>query len=278
MMHKVSIHNNGEFVEFIVNRSKLVIGRDYEVKNTIIKMFLNKFNKVGNSDYCENNYSNKLMIDEEDISISDYDFFYVNSRFNLNDDLKLGTKSLSLRYLNALFDNIEYEDTFQTVNILLTDLIENLISDEESSIMPNIGFQMTKKYLIKLIEMSFLKDDEEINNYDLSLKEKISLQLNLIKTITKTSNKRIIILYDSPFLDVKDYDLINTISDISILLIESTNVNVCKDFYLSDFFHIDLLDDNSIYEVCFEDNDNHITIGEMKDKLVREYLIPRIFK
>lgn len=278
MMHKVSIHNNGEFVEFIVNRSKLVIGRDYEVKNTIIKMFLNKFNKVGNSDYCENNYSNKLMIDEEDISISDYDFFYVNSRFNLNDDLKLGTKSLSLRYLNALFDNIEYEDTFQTVNILLTDLIENLISDEESSIIPNIGFQMTKKHLVKLIEMSFLKDDEEINNYDLSLKEKISLQLNLIKTITKTSNKRIIILYDSPFLDVKDYDLINTISDISILLIESTNVNVCKDFYLSDFFHIDLLDDNSIYEVCFEDNDNHITIGEMKDKLVREYLIPRIFK
>lgn len=278
MMHKVSIHNNGEFVEFIVNRSKLVIGRDYEVKNTIIKMFLNKFDKVGNSDYCENNYSNKLMIDEEDISISDYDFFYVNSRFNLNDDLKLGTKSLSLRYLNSLFDNIEYEDTFQTVNILLTDLIENLISDEESSIMPNIGFQMTKKYLIKLIEMSFLKDDEEINNYDLSLKEKISLQLNLIKTIKKTSNKRIIILYDSPFLDVKDYDLINTISDISILLIESTNVHVCKDFYLSDFFHIDLLDDNSIYELCFEDNDNHITIGEMKDKLVREYLIPRIFK
>ena len=106
MMKKVSIKNLNDKIDIIVNNTKYVCGNDYEAKDKIKKVLINTFNRVSASEYGKNNNKTELLIDDEPISLNDYMFFYIDTNFDLNQDIKLGTKSISLEYINSLFDNI----------------------------------------------------------------------------------------------------------------------------------------------------------------------------
>lgn len=275
MMKKISIKNLNDKIDIIIDNVKYVCGNDYEAKDKIKKVLINTFNRVSLSDYGENNNKSVLLIDDEPISLNDYMFFCIDSNFDVIQDSKLGTKSLSLEYINNLFENIEYTDEYQTINNLLIDFLENIIEDTESLIKPNIECILTKKLLIKLIEFRFLYEDYEINNFDLTLEQKIMLQLKMVKQISLNTTKKIILLVDCPFVSKGIKNLIENMNATSIVLFEKVVKEYIPDLLILDDIRIDTLDENAIFELCNSDEKSYLNIVTMKEKLMENYLFTR---
>ena len=275
MMRKITIKNLNDKIDIIVDKFKYVCGNDYEAKDKIKKVLINKFNKMAQSEYAEDNYSTEVLLDDEPININDYMFFCIDSSFDLVQDIKLGTKSLSLEYINALFDGIEYTEEYQTINNLLIDFLDDRIEESDYIIKSSIECILTKKLLIKLIELNFLNDDNVINNYDLSLEERIMVQLNMIKEISSKTNKKVLILLDSPIVSKTIKEALTNINAIIIVLFEKIEQDKYNDLLILDKIRIDTLDDNAIFELCNNNTSTFLSIEEMKEKLMKDYLIPR---
>ncbi len=275
MMKKITIKNLNDKIDIIVDKIKYVCGNDYESKDKIKKVLINKFNKISQSDYAEDNYISEVLIDDEPIILNDYLFFYVDSNYDLLQDSKLGVKSISLEYINALFENIEFTEEYQTINNLLIDLLDKQINDSDYLIKSNIECTLTKKLLTKLIEFSFINEDNKINNYDLTLEQKILIQLNMIKKISIKTNKNIILLIDCPVITKSIKEVIGNIDATSIVLFERIEKDNFKDLLILDNIRIDTLDDNAIFELCNNCKTTFLSIEEMKEKLLNDYLIPR---
>ena len=99
-MIKLTFKNDHIF-DMIIDKVKYVYNDDLLQYWTIKKAFFQMINKKQKSEYAnENNIFPALYIDDE--AANKYDeFFFVNSNFDIDDDFKLGTKSLVLRYLNT---------------------------------------------------------------------------------------------------------------------------------------------------------------------------------
>lgn len=275
MMKKISIKNLNDKIDIIVNNVKYVCGNDYEAKDKIKKVFINTFNRVSSSEYGENNNKTDLLIDDEPISLNDYMFFCIDTNFDLNQDIKLGTKSISLEYINSLFDDIEYSDEYQTINTLLMDFIENNIEETDDLIRPNIECVLTKKLLIKLIEFRFLYDEFEINNLDLTLEQKIMIQLKMINQISLKTTKKILILVDCPIISKTIKHMLEKLNVMSIVLFEKIAREYVPDLLILDDIRIDTSDENAIFELCNSNKNAYLNIVTMREKLMENYLFSR---
>lgn len=272
-MHKFTIINNKK-IDILVDKLKVIIGNDYEAKDKIYRVIVNFFNKLSLSDFAkENNQEINFYFDDSPLRIADFDFYLVSDFFDIDLDSKLGLKSISLSFLNKLFENVEYNEEFNTINTLLNDMLDDLLIDVDIKFKPLLEATLNKKTLIKLLNYSFLQDESTINNYDLSLKDKIIIQLEMLSFISKKSEKKNLILLKIPYLDDEIMKLINKINGYLLILVENVktivmNNDIC---ILNDNNIIDLADDNAIFELCNNSN-SYLTIKEMKEKLITDYL------
>lgn len=276
-MNKFTILHKNKQIEIIIDSIKYIIGNDYYIKDIIEKTFINFFNKNVGSEYSkEHNYAHMVLFDEEPLNIKDFDFYYIDSNFDLETDIKLGSKSLCLAYLNSLLMNIEYNESFQTATILLQDIFDNIEIEYDCNIRPIFTIELVKKNLIKLLSIEFLKDDLVINNYDLDLFERIKLQLEMIKRISSTSCKRVIMILKLGFLDTKILNIIETIPGFKFIFFETTNVQNIKEVLLvnNDIF-LDTLDENKLFELS-NDYSLHLSLEEFKNKILSNYLNEKV--
>ena len=276
-MNKLTIINNSQIINIILNKTKYICGNDYATKDMIIKVLINSFNKISDSDFAiENNTTSKIKYDDEDINNSDFNFYCVTSFFDLNQDIKLGSKSLSLAYLNAVLDKVEYNENYQTIKFLLEDLLEELKDDIYISPLLNINF--SKNSIIKLLSFSFEKDENEINNYDLSLEEKINLQIDLINKIILSSKKKTIIIIDCPIIYKTTYKKLEEMNCYILFFFEYSEINKINNFlFINKNQIIDLLDDNLIFEIC-NNYHKYLTIEEMKMELIKNHFDVKVLK
>lgn len=272
-MHKISVINFNKRIDVLVSKTKYIIGNDYDNKDLIKKTMIYYFSKLNLSEYAEDTYGKSyVLFDDSLLNISDFDFYYVNPNFDMDSDIKLTSKSLCLSYINSLLDNIEYNETFQTISVLMNDLLEEVVDVKNEIIVPNVDVDFTKKTLIKLISLYFMKDDNQINNYDLSLKERIILQLKMIASISKKSNKNIIILGEIPIIDKEIIGILNEINSYNLIFIENSKERDDIDLYIMNQNEIiDLQNDELIFELC-NNSLNYYDIKGMKEKIYSDYL------
>ncbi len=275
MKRKITIKNLNDKIDIIVDKVKLICGDDFESRDKIKKVLINKFNKIGISDFAEDKYKSEVLFDDEPININDFIFFCVDANYDLIQDTKLGSKSLALEYVNALFDDIEYLDEYQTINNLLVNLLEERIENSEYYIKSNIECMLTKKLLVKLIELSFLNDDATINNYDLTLEERIMVQLNMIKQISLKTKKNVLILIECPIVSKTIIDKLKEFDVLSLVIFDKIVEDAYDDILILDKVRIDVSDENALYELCFNDKTAYYTIEEMKNKMIDNYVKPR---
>lgn len=272
-MHKISVVNFNKRIDVLISKTKYIIGTDYENKDLIKKTMIYYFSKLNLSEYAEDTYGKSyVLFDDSLLNISDFDFYYINPNFDMDSDIKLTSKSLCLSYINSLLDNIEYNETFQTISVLMSDLLENVFYVKNEIIVPNVNVDFTKKTLIKLISLYFMKDDNQINNYDLSLKERIILQLKMIVSISKKSNKNIIILGEIPIIDKEIIEILDEINSYNLIFIENSKERDDIDLYIMNQNEIiDLQNDELIFELC-NNSQNYYDIKGMKEKIYSDYL------
>lgn len=143
-------------------------------------------------------------------------FIEISETYSLNEDKKLTTKSLMLKYLESKLQNQEYFDTISTIDILLNSLSEE-VNDES---MLKIMFNGTNyKQLIKMLSL-YYEDELQKDEFDLSRDELILFQLDLIEYISDHNSKyyNIFVFGKLDNLSNKILHKINAIEKIKLII------------------------------------------------------------
>lgn len=143
-------------------------------------------------------------------------FIEISETHSLNEDKKLTTKSLMLKYLESKLQNQEYFDTISTIDILLNSLSEE-VNDES---MLKIMFNGTNyKQLIKMLS-PYYEDELQKDEFDLSRDELILFQLDLIEYISDHNSKyyNIFVFGKLDNLSNKILHKINAIEKIKLII------------------------------------------------------------
>jgi len=241
-MNYIRFINNGNSVGFCVNEKKYLFDDNLHNYWCIYQSFRQAMNNSSKSDYQdENGYECYIEINGEKASKFD-EFFYVSHHFSLEEDSKMGTKSLSLKYVINILQQSEIAD-----DIIQFDSFARVISDNLSSEDIEMEISLLNyKTIAKLISLYFLKDELRAKDYDFDFEETIRQQLKMISSLSN-DNKRMIVLIDLLELTEKLKKEIDKLNNcIVIVFVRKTRLNVENEGLYIDGF--DLEDEQQIYE------------------------------
>lgn len=276
MMKKLTMFINLNEISFGVKNLKILYGDNYLFKYEILRKIERYFSKKSNlNDYEED----IIYLDSEPLSRNDYVFFKITSEYDLNEELKLGTKSLIKKYLELRLEALEYTEELNTLKILFDDL-NNSYVDENINIKIedyNIDFSFSElnlKTLSKLFSIKVTKMDEEINTYDLNYHLLILFQIRIIDYIIKYSNQNIFLAVDC-YLDQYLLDEIKDMKLNNSIVIINTNINHNPE-NLSNYCLInkecyDLSDDLVLYKIIDNMEFYIQNIQKLKD-IIKDYI------
>lgn len=279
-MNRITIKNKNNEYNIVVDKVKIVYSNNVESTDFICRTFQNYILKTQESDYSKDEELHPIVLyDDEYLKISDFELYYVDANYDITNESKLGAKSLFLKCLDMMLSKLEYHDSFQTLNIVLNDCVEELndmLFDKSyvRDIKPMITSSLLKKNFVKLLSFDCYKEDFLVNNYDIGYNDKIIIQLNLIRKILKYSKRKSIIVIKIEDLNQELLDeLMNFDSQIIVIsnFISAKRLNVNDIQIITKEISIDFLDDEAIYNLLLDENKNY-TIGTMKEALIAKYI------
>ena len=189
-MNLITIKNGTNKWNLQMNHVKYIIS-DSSMNYTMLQAIRLFASKDKSENRTENNISTKIFINEKEIELKNNMFIEISEMYSLNEDKKLTTKSLMLKYLEIKLQNQEYFDTISTIDILLNSLSEE-VNDES---MLKIMFNGTNyKQLIKMLS-PYYEDELQKDEFDLTRDELFLFQLDLVEYISNHNSK-----YDNIFV------------------------------------------------------------------------------
>lgn len=214
-MNLLTIKNGTNKWNLQMNHVKYIIS-DSSMNYTMLQAIRLFTSKDKSENRTENNISTKIFINEKEIELKNNMFIEISETYSLNEDKKLTTKSLMLKYLESKLQNQEYFDTISTIDILLNSLSEE-VNDES---MLKIMFNGTNyKQLIKMLS-PYYEDELQKDEFDLSRDELILFQLDLIEYISDHNSKyyNIFVFGKLDNLSNKILHKINAIEKIKLII------------------------------------------------------------
>ncbi|MFR4015443.1 MAG: hypothetical protein ACLT0A_02950 [Holdemanella porci] len=214
-MNLLTIKNGTNKWNLQMNHVKYIIS-DSSTNYTLLQAIRLFTSKDKSENRTENNISTKIFINEKEIELKNNLFIEISEMYSLNEDKKLTTKSLMLKYLEIKLQNQEYFDTISTIDILLNSLSEE-VNDES---LLKIMFNGTNyKQLIKILS-PYYEDELQKDEFDLTRDELILFQLDLVEYISNHNSK-----YDNIFvfgkldnLSDKILQKINEIENVKLII------------------------------------------------------------
>ena len=245
-MNLLTIKNGTNKWNLQMNHVKYIIS-DSSMNYTLLQAIRLFTSKDKSENRTENNISTKMFINEKEIELKNNMFIEISEMYSLNEDKKLTTKSLMLKYLEIKLQNQDYFDTISTIDILLNSLSEE-VNDES---MLKIMFNGTNyKQLIKMLS-PYYEDELQKDEFDLTRDELFLFQLDLVEYISNHNSK-----YDNIFvfgkldnLSDKILHKMNKIENIKLIIFTNYYndlMNVQNAALLQDKI-IDLADMEQIY-------------------------------
>lgn len=229
-----------------MNHVKYIIS-DSSMNYTLLQAIRLFTSKDKSENRTENNISTKMFINEKEIEFKNNMFIEISEMYSLNEDKKLTTKSLMLKYLEMKLQNQDYFDTISTIDILLNSLSEEVNDESMLKIMFNGA---NYKQLIKMLS-PYYEDGLQKDEFDLTRDELILFQLDLVEYISNHNSK-----YDNIFvfgkldnLSDKILQKINKIENVKLIIFTNYYndlMNVQNAALLQDKI-IDLADMEQIY-------------------------------
>lgn len=271
-MNKITIKNGNNKYDITINRVKYVFSSNQD-EFKIKQSFRNHFSKNKSEFRKENGNSNKVLFNDKDLDVKRTLFVEINSDFSINEDCKLNSKSLILKYLELRLQDMEYFDTINTINLLFESLSEEL-KDENG--LNTLFDTMDYKHLSKLIN-PFYFDELQKDEYDLTFEELLLFQIKLIKYISLKNNfyEYIIVFID---LDEVTQNLIQQINSLlncyiicfskKYVLEMSDNVAIIE----NEVF--DLSNIEEVYEYFYQKSSNILPIEEVR-LYMKQYIIDK---
>lgn len=214
-----------------------------------------------------------FKIDDSPVDKKNTFFYEVTENYSINDDAKLNTKSLMLKYLETLYSSVDYMDTLNTMNILIESLSDEV---SENAFVQSEFSTYSPKLLTKLVTAHYYEDESYKDEYDLSYEGLIILQLNMIDYIAVHSKKYayFILFIDIPLITDEIKQKIDAISNDRVYClvfyktvrnIEIENICVEEDYFL------DFANKEMVYYILNEKSTNLYTLEDIKN-MIKEYL------
>ncbi len=280
-MNKIKISTNNKEYSFTIDKIKIFFGSDYNTKYWLIRKIEQYLNKQEGTEYNNSISSNiNIFIDENKLSQNSTNIVKLTPHFDFETDLKLGSKSLTLKYLESKLKDIEYEDDFSTISTQLKALGQNfiyntsLLCQDQTKITFNIN-DFHQIDLIKLLEPLIMKNEYLANTYDFSYDEIIRFQIDLIKEISTNTDKNLFIIVDINLDDnLLDYINKNLTSNNIFCFILTNNwhapVEISKYLICNNQF-IDMANEIEIYNNIIMNLPYHIENNEVLN-IFKDYI------
>lgn len=264
-MIKVLLQYREKKTEFILKRIKylgITNNNEYWLINRCLHYGIGKETE---SEYRENNsYICRTLIDEEPLSKTD-EIFFVSHHYDIDDDSKMGTKSLVLRYLTKLVEDSVYSEELMQANSML-DVIAAIYSNK-NYVFDNIG--INQKTFSKILSLAALKGGYRANSQDFSYEETLMMQIDLLSKGSR-SHKRTFVVIEIFVLTKTLKEFIDSIQNLFIIVVfmKSEKLAYSDNVFIN---NIDFENDESIYERMVEMT-NYYDISTYKKHLKDEHL------
>lgn len=264
-MIKIEFNYNKRSISFVLNRSKIVITRDVNDYWAIRRSIENVLSKSTKSDYSEENNTFAYIKVNDELINKTSELLLVDSKFSIEEEMKLGTKSLLLRYISKVASENMISDEFLQLESMLS-LVTDLLSDELIEFEPQ---PFSYKLLSKIVDCSFLKDEFKCNNLDITYEENILYQLKLIDKIVSL-DKHYIVVVDIIKLTSSICKFINEMNNCQVIIVcQFADLNEFQDNLFVD--GLDFEDDESLYE-RMNSMTNIYNLDEFKENLKKSTL------
>lgn len=200
-MNRFSIGLGYKEYSIDVENYKFIIGNNINVKYSFYSVIKSAFSKINNSDYAiECNNKHQLKFNEKVVDPRKWKYFEVTPFFDFETDLKMGTKSLFSKYYESFADNLEQNEIYNTISILVNSLNDDFFDKEtklsfgEKTIGLRLG-EISRGTFSKEVIPSLTSNDLECNFSDLSYEDIIILQLNIIERIMSKGVEENVLVY-----------------------------------------------------------------------------------
>lgn len=273
-MNLLTIKNGTNKWNLQMNHVKYIIS-DSSMNYTLLQAIRLFTSKDKSENRTENNISTKMFINEKEIEFKNNMFIEISEMYSLNEDKKLTTKSLMLKYLEMKLQNQDYFDTISTIDILLNSLSEEVNDESMLKIMFNGA---NYKQLIKMLS-PYYEDELQKDEFDLTRDELILFQLDLVEYISNHNSK-----YDNIFvfgkldnLSDKILQKINKIENVKLMIFTNYYndlMNVQNTALLQDKI-IDLADMEQIYYDLSQKSLQTYTLQEVEQMTI--YYLQQIY-
>lgn len=266
-MNLLTIKNGTNKWNLQMNHVKYIIS-DSSANYTLLQAIRLFTSKDKSENRIENNISTKILINEKEIELKNNMFIEISETYSLNEDKKLTTKSLMLKYLEIKLQNQDYFDTISTIDILLNSLSEEVNDESMLKIMFNGA---NYKQLIKMLS-PYYEDELQKDEFDLTRDKLILFQLDLVEYISNHNSK-----YDNIFvfgkldnLSDKILQKINKIENVKLIIFTNYYndlMNVQNAAILQDKI-IDLADMEQIYYDLLQKSLQTYTLQEVEQMTI----------
>lgn len=284
-MHRFTLIKGNITTNIDIENIKFLIGENYIFKYELLFIFKNYFAKVKNSEYAIE-YENGLnvLFDEKPIMLKDWCFYEVSPFYDLENDLKMGNKSLFVKYLETFETDLQYSETYNTVSILLSSLNEDFFDVNTPLKINNKNLslrleEITNQHLLKHCFAKIIEDDCECNAADMTMEEIILTQLKLIDKIASFYKTRyhLVYCYIPVFTKAITDFLLKMNQSNLFLIVNSLNTisNSLNDNYVCSKRNVDLANDEQLLEII----DNlpfFIELDALKSKLKSKLILEKI--
>ncbi|MFR5709086.1 hypothetical protein [Faecalitalea cylindroides] len=271
-MNKITIKNGNNKYDITINRVKYVFSSNQD-EFKIKQSFRNYFSKNKSEFRKENGNSNKVLFNDKDLDVKRTLFVEINSDFSINEDCKLNSKSLILKYLELRLQDMEYFDTINTINLLFESLSEEL-KDENG--LNTLFDAMDYKHLSKLINPCYF-DELQKDEYDLTFEELLLFQIKLIKYISLNNNfyEYIIVFIDLDEVTQNLIQQINSLLNCYVICFSKNYVlEMSDDAAIIENEVFDLSNIEEVYAYFYQKSSNILPIEEVR-LYMKQYIIDK---
>ena len=271
-MNKITIKNGNKKYDITINRVKYVFSSNQD-EFKIKQSFRNYFSKNKSEFRKENGNSNKVLFNDKDLDVKRTLFVEINSDFSINEDCKLNSKSLILKYLELRLQDMEYFDTINTINLLFESLSEEL-KDENG--LNTLFDAMDYKHLSKLINPYYF-DELQKDEYDLTFEELLLFQIKLIKYISLNNNfyEYIIVFIDLDEVTQNLIQQINSLLNCYVICFSKNYVlEMSDDAAIIENEVFDLSNIEEVYAYFYQKSSNILPIEEVR-LYMKQYIIDK---
>ena len=271
-MNKITIKNGNNKYDITINRVKYVFSSNQD-EFKIKQSFRNYFSKNKSEFRKENGNSNKVLFNDKDLDVKRTLFVEINSDFSINEDCKLNSKSLILKYLELRLQDREYFDTINTINSLFESLSEEL-KDENG--LNTLFDAMDFKHLSKLINPYYF-DELQKDEYDLTFEELLLFQIKLIKYISLNNNfyEYIIVFIDLDEVTQNLIQQINSLLNCYVICFSKNYVlEMSDDAAIIENEVFDLSNIEEVYAYFYQKSSNILPIEEVR-LYMKQYIIDK---